>query len=127
MATIRFGIRNMRVKTYPISYFSITKEEADKYSLEYEKLDLWNSNKNIKVNKYQIEKRVCYFHIMFVPIFSTSIDWTTRKLDGKIYFTNKPCKDKILLKLRKKKFSHWYFNFIPIISFLLILFTFFFF
>lgn len=127
MATIRFGIRNMRVKTYPISYFSITKEEADKYSLEYEKLDLWNSNKNIKVNKYQIEKRVCYFHIMFVPIFSTSVDWTTRKLDGKIYFTNKPCKDKILLKLRKKKFSHWYFNLIPITSFLLILFTFFFF
>ncbi|MCK0191471.1 hypothetical protein [Arenibacter sp. F20364] len=122
MARIRFGVRNMRSKVYPIGYFSIRNEEVESYSLEYDKLDLWNWNKSLNVTVPQIEKRVNYFHIMFIPIFSTSVDWTTRKADGKIYYSNKKCKDRIITKIGKKRFGHWYFNLIPFTALLAFIF-----
>ncbi|MEO9480105.1 MAG: hypothetical protein ABJO28_14490 [Maribacter dokdonensis] len=120
MSKIGFGTRNLRVKTYPISDFDITEDEAESFAIKFDGFDIWNSNKKINIETPQIEKRVKYFHISFIPIFSTGTFWTTRKKDGLLYLTNEKCERKILKKIKKNR-SPFYINLIPILASLFVI------
>lgn len=115
MSKLRIGIRNMKTKSYPLSLFSISDNEVEKITTLYNKLDFWNSKKSKELPEAQIEKRANYFHIWYLPIFSTSTDWTLRRQSGEIYSLNKNLKEKVISKVGKKKFAHWYLNIIPIV------------
>lgn len=118
---LRIGIRSIRVKIYPISFFEITNDEAENYAVKYDKYDLWNINKHIDNTEAQIEKRVRYFHFMYIPIISLGVEWTTRKKDGYLYHTTELCEEKIIKKIKKPK-SPWYINLVPYSLLALILF-----
>ncbi len=120
MSSIKFGIRTCRLKVYSCNYFKITDQEIDAFSLQYENLDVWNTYKKVKVDKPQIEKRIRYFHILFIPLFSLEVEWTTRRRDGLLYITNETCLKKIKSTLKRIR-SPWYFNILPILALLSLL------
>jgi len=117
---MKLGIRTCRLKVYNCSDFNISDKEVHTFSLKYENLDLWNNYKNVKVQKPQIEKRIRYFHILFIPLFSLGIEWTTRRKDGLLYITNERCLKKINSSLKKIR-SPWYFNILPILAILFLI------
>ncbi len=114
MASIRFGFRTTRVRTYDLRYFNITKDEAESFAVPYDGFDIWNTDKSMTVDKPRIEKRVKYFHIMFIPFFPSGIQWTIRNKNG-LFKVNALCERKIKT-VNPKSYPPWYSFLAPIIA-----------
>ncbi len=112
MARIRLGFRSIRTKVYIIDNFDFIKDNVDKFSFPYEGLDIWH-NKESDTKTLQVEKRVVYFHFMFIPVFPVEKVWTLRKEDGKLY-SLAGSKYKIE-NLIKKTYYPWYSFLLPLI------------
>lgn len=113
MSRIRFGFRTVRVKTYELNYFGITQEEAESFAVQYDDFDIWNSNKSLIISPPQIEKRVKYFHIMFVPFFPIETHWTVRNKNG-VFKINAICEKKVK-STHSKSYGPWYTFLAPIL------------
>lgn len=113
MSGIRFGLRTVKVKTYELNRFNITKEEAESFAVDYDGFDIWNFDKTLTVKTPQIEKRVKYFHIMFIPFFPTEVHWTTRNKNG-LFKINELCEKKVK-SVYPKSYGPWYSFLAPII------------
>jgi len=113
MSRIRFGFRTVRVKTYDLKKFNITKEEAESFAVDYDGFDIWNSDKTLTVEIPQIEKRVKYFHIMFIPFFPVEVHWTTRNKNG-LFNINALCEQKVK-SVYPKSYGPWYSFLAPIL------------
>ncbi|WP_064967507.1 hypothetical protein [Tenacibaculum ovolyticum] len=118
MPAIRFGFRTVKVKTYKLSKFNISKDEAESFAVEYDGFDLWNTNKSLSVEIPQIEKRVKYFHVMFVPFFPIETQWTIRNKKG-VFKINQVCEQKVI-SVYPKSYAPWYSFLAPIICLLAI-------
>lgn len=118
MSRIRFGFRTVRVKTYQLNEFNISNGEAESFAVNYDGFDLWNTNKKLTVEIPQIEKRVKYFHIMFVPFFPVETQWTIRNKKG-VFKINQVCELKVK-STYPKSYAPWYSFLAPIICLLAI-------
>lgn len=84
MSRIRFGFRSIFNKKYDINQFDFLVNDLNKYNEAYRGIDLWNS-KEANIKNLQVEKRIEYFHFMYIPVFPVGKVWTLRKEDGKLY------------------------------------------
>ncbi|MRX63271.1 hypothetical protein [Maribacter luteus] len=115
MSRLRIGFRSVFKKKYEIELFDFLLENTDEFNIPFTGLDLWNSKKSdIKV--LQVEKRIEYFHFMYIPIFPIGKIWTLRKKDGKLYDINS-VKYKIESRIKKTNYPIYTFSF-PILIFL---------
>jgi hypothetical protein len=110
---IIFGVRTALVKKYPISYFNISKEEAENIKTQYTDLDIYNSLKDKPIDPPRVEKRVSYFHLYFLPVFPTSTHWTVRNKYG-LFKANLHIKKKIKNKI-PKVYPPWYSFLLPLL------------
>lgn len=118
---IRLGVRSSRSKVYKIDKFDFINDKIDKFNSQYTEYDIWHTRIE-KINVPQIEKRVKYFHLMYVPFFPVGTQWTLRKTDGKLYNIS-GFERKIEEKIKKQKPQFYYFTF-PLILIISLLFYF---
>lgn len=113
-----FGFRNVFHKSYEIERFDFINKNLDKFDILYNGFDAWN-NKNSDIKTIRVEKRVEYFHILFIPVFPVNKIWTLRKENGVLYELES-VKYKIENKIKKDYYPYYTFM-LPILFLLSIL------